>query len=181
MLLHFSCPAPAAHTEVFNRSSESGLLVSLEMIKRYHDVSVHNRAPYVCFLTVFPVRNRYRYIIRSPESIRYDYLTSRSHGIESVYIGTVQMFKRMLAAARIQCIAVCQKRQAPGFLYNICDCLCIIRSQICEISQFSEMHFDRHEFPFHVDRADPCQFDQFLELRSKTNSQNGSEIRKVYL
>ena len=93
----------------------------------YRD-SFHYGTADVCFFTVFAVNDGNRYIIRSFKTVGYDYLTSGSNGIETVDVCAVQMLERMLSAARIESVAIRQKRKSAKILYHIRNRLGIVGS-----------------------------------------------------
>ncbi len=97
-------------------------------------------------LAVLAVVNRDLNVIRSPKTICNDDMTASRNRIESVDLGTVEMFKRMLAAARIQRVAVGQERKSALLLHDIRNCLCIIRPQIRKVPEFAPIPAMRISF-----------------------------------
>ena len=181
VLLHFAAAAAASHADILEGAAEAGRLVAFEVRQRNEDVRIHHRAADQCGLTVLSVRHRHFDIIGSPQSVRDENLAAGRNRIEAVDIGAVQMLKRILAAARIKRVTVCQERNASVLLHDIRHGLRIIRPQIGEIAQLAEVHFDRHKLAVHVDLIDPGFPDQLLQLLRERYIQLRSEICKINL
>ena len=128
MLLHLSCTASAAHTDVFQCTAESGSLMTFEMSQTYKNVCIHDRMSDKCGLAVFSIYNRNFYFIGSAKSVANDNLTACRNCIKSIQICTVQMFQCVFSASRIQCIAVCQKRHTTLLFTQICYYFGIVRT-----------------------------------------------------
>ena len=151
MLLHLACTASAAHSDILDRSSESGCLMAFKMCQRNKYIRIHNCASYISFFAVFTVRNRHDDVISSAKTVSDNDLTTCSNRIKAVNICAVHMFKRILAASRIQSVAIGKKRQPALLFDNIGNSLGIIGPKVCKVSEFTEMHLDRHELTVHID------------------------------
>lgn len=92
------------------------------------------------------------------------------------------MFQRIFTAAGIQGIAVCQKGQAAGFLYKVCQRMDVLGSQGCQIAQFPKMHLNgrilssKINFLFHTRTTT-----QALELFRQAKSHRNTKIRHINL
>ena len=92
------------------------------------------------------------------------------------------MFQRIFTAAGIQGIAVCQKGQAAGFLYKVCQRMDVLGSQGCQIAQFPKMHLNgrilsfKINFLFHTRTTT-----QALELFRQAKSHRNTKIRHITL
>ena len=179
VLLHFAGAAAAAHTDILYGAAEAGAFVTFKMCEGDEDVRIHNRPSDVSFGAVFTVRNRNKNIVGSAQAVTDEDLTSGGNGIEAVQAGAFEMFKRILAAARIKRVAVCQERHASVFFDDIRNNLCVVRAQKGEISEFSEMHLDGDELAVHVDFFHAGFFDQTGKLFSERNTDFCSEIGEV--
>ena len=67
------------------------------------------------------------------------------------------MLQRIFAAAGIKGVAIRQKRNATLCLTQICHCLCIVRTQKCQISKLAEVHFYRDKLAVHINVFDACR------------------------
>ena len=89
MLMHLAGTASASHAYVFDCPAKTCHLMTFKMVEGNKYIRIHYRTSYICFLAVFTVRHGDNYIIRSPQSVCYDYLAACSYGIKAVYICTV--------------------------------------------------------------------------------------------
>ena len=89
------------------------------------------------------------------------------------------MIQSIFSAARIQGVAVGQKRHAALFLTEICYRFCVVWTKEGEVSKFTEMHFDRDEFSVHVNIFDSCSNAELLQLVQLAGSNRTPEIGKI--
>ena len=150
VLLHLPCPASASHADIFDCAAKACSLMAFKMAQADKYIRIHNRPPDLGCLAVLPVYHRDLHLIRSPKAVADDNLAACSHRVEPVEIGTIHMLQRILAASRIQGIAVCQKRHPALVFTQICYDPGIIRPQKRHVAKLAEMHLDRHKFPFHI-------------------------------
>ena len=111
MLLHLSGTASASHTDILQSTAKGGCLMSLEMAETDKNICVHDSMSKQGSFAVFSVYYRNFYFIGSAQTVSDDNLTTGRNGIKSIQICAVKMFQRILSAAWIQRIAVCQKRK----------------------------------------------------------------------
>ena len=181
VLLHLAGPASAAHSDILDRSAESGQLMALEMCQRDEDIRIHHRAADVSCLAVLAVRHRNLKVIRAAETVRDQNLTSGRNGIESVDIRAVQMLQRVLAGTGIERVAVREERHTALLLHHVRHSPGVIRTEISEIAQLPEMHLDRHELAVHIDGSDACLPDQLLQLLRHRDVDLRAKIREIHL
>ena len=91
------------------------------------------------------------------------------------------MLNGIFPAARIQGIAVGQKRLSAAFLYQVRHGLGIIGPEIAHISQLAEMHLDCYKFSFHIDLVHPCRLQKALQLFHRAFVHLTTKICKIYL
>ena len=118
------------------------------------DIRIHDGAADLCRLAVFAVRHRHLCFIGAAQTVRNDDLTAGGHGPEAVQLGTGEVLQCVLAAARIQGVAVGQKRQTALLLAQVGHHLGVVGAQECQIAQLAEMHLDGNEFAVHINVLD---------------------------
>ena len=176
MLYHLACAGATAHADVLESTAEAGGFVALEMGQADKDVRIHDGAADLCRLAVFAVRHRHLCLIGAAQAVRNDDLTAGGHGPETVQLGTGEVLQCVLAAARIQGVAVGQKRQTALLLAQVGDYLSIVGAQIGQIAQLAEMHLDGDELALHVDVLDACRDAQPTQLFGEAGSHRAAEI-----
>ena len=181
MLLHLACTAARAHAQILNSAAEARHLVALEMRKADDDICIHNSTADLSRFAVFRIFYRNLDLIRTAQTVGDDDLAARCHRVEAVVVCTVEMLESMLAAARIQCVAVREERDTALRLHEVNDSLCILRTKVCEIAQLTEMHFNGNEFAFHINILNTCGEAETLELRRLRCSYLNTKIRKIDL
>ena len=134
MLLHLSGAASASHTDIFQCTAKARCLMAFEMAQADKDICVHDRMANQCCFAVFSVDNRNFYFIGSAQTVSDDNLTTGRNGIKSIQICAVKMFQRILSAAWIQRIAVCQKRKTALLFAEIGNHFRIIRAKKRHVS-----------------------------------------------
>ena len=80
------------------------------------------------------------------------------------------MFQRMFTASGIERVAVGKERQSAILFDDISNSLGIVRSEVCKVSEFSEMHLNGNELALKIYRADPGEPDELLKLCGKRDS-----------
>ena len=90
------------------------------------------------------------------------------------------MIQGIFAAARIQGVAVRQKRLAAEFFDEICHRLDILRAQGRQVAQFPEMHLDRREFAFEIDVLHAGEAAEFLQLLRQARPYGHAEIGHIH-
>ena len=101
MLLHLSCSAARAHTDVLDGTTETSHLMALEMGQADENIRIHDGPANLGLLDILTILDRHLSLIRTPETIGDDDLAARRERIEAVDIGTIQMLQSMLATAGI--------------------------------------------------------------------------------
>ena len=89
------------------------------------------------------------------------------------------MIQSIFSAARIQGVAVGQKRHAALFLTEIRNGFRVVRTKEGEISELTEMHFDRDKFSVHVNVFDSCSNAELFQLVQLAGSNRTPEIGKI--
>ena len=92
------------------------------------------------------------------------------------------MLQGVLAEARIHGVAVREERLATKFLHKVGNSLGVIGTQVTDVPQLPEMHFDGDEFAVHVDVGNPGPAGQTLQLgRQALPESLGAEVCVIYL
>ena len=89
MLLHFSGTASAAHTDVFDCTTETGGFMTFEMGQADKDVGVHNRVSDEGRLAVLSVYDRNFHLVGSSKTVTDDDLTAGGNRVEAIEVCTV--------------------------------------------------------------------------------------------
>ena len=82
--------------------------MAFKMVQRDEDIGIHNGAADLGFFYILPV-NWNENVISSLESVCDQDVAAGGKWIVAVHIGRIQMIQRILAAAHIEGIAVCQE------------------------------------------------------------------------
>ena len=134
MLLHFAGTAATAHTDVLDGTAKARRFMALEMCQADKDIGIHDGPADFRHPDILSAAHGYLYVIRTLEAIGNNHLTARRYGIEAVEIRAIQMLQRVLAATRIQRVAIREKGTASLLLADIGDTLRILRTQIREVA-----------------------------------------------
>lgn len=181
VLYHLACAGAAAHADVLESTAEAGGFVALEMGQADKDIRIHDGAADLCRLAVFAVRHRNLCFIGAAQAVRNDDLTAGGHGPEAVQLGTGEVLQCVLAAARIQGVAVGQKRQTALLLAQVGHHLGVVGAQECQIAQLAEMHLDGNEFAIHINILDPGGDAHAAQLVQQAGAHGTAEIRIIDL
>ena len=154
MLLHLARTGTAAHADVLDGPAEAGRFVALEVGQADEHIRVHDGTADLGGLAVFAARHRHLHLIGAAQAVGDEHLTAGSHGPEAVELGTGQVLQRVLAAARVQGVAVGQKGQTTLLLAQVCHYLGVVRAQESQVAQLTKVHLDGHELAVHVDVLD---------------------------
>ena len=176
VLLHLAGAGAAAHADVLDGTAEAGGLVALEVAQADEDVGIHDGAADLCGLAVFAVGHRHFDLIGAPQAVGDKDLTAGGHGPEAVELGAGEVLEGVLAAARIQGVAVGQKGHTALLLAQVGDYLSIVGAQIGQIAQLAEMHLDGDELALHIDVLDACCDAQPTQLFGEAGAHRAAEI-----
>ena len=164
---HLTGAGTASHADVLKGAAEARCLVALEMRQCYENIGVHDGTADLCFLHVFPVRNRDKRFIRTLQAVCNDDMAAGREGVVAVLIGGVQVIQRILAAPHIERIAVRQKWAAAVALHQVHDHLCVIGTQIGQVTRLAKMDFNRCKFILKIQLFNTSFYHQFLQLLQK--------------
>ena len=176
VLYHLARAGAAAHADVLESTAETGGFVALEMGQADKDICIHDGAADLCRLAVFAVRHRNFCFIGAAQAVRNDDLTAGGHGPEAVQLGAGEVLQCVLAAARIQGVAVGQKRQTALLLAQVGHHLGVVGAQECQIAQLTEMHLDGNEFAIHINILDPGGDAHAAQLVQQAGAHGTAEI-----
>ena len=176
VLYHLARAGAAAHADVLESTAEAGGFVALEMGQADKDIRIHDGAADLCRLAVFAVRHRHLCLIGAAQAVRNDDLTAGGHGPEAVQLGTGEVLQCVLAAARIQGVAVGQKRQTALLLAQVGHHLGIVGAQECQIAQLTEMHLDGNELAIHINVLDAGGNAHAAQLVQQAGAHRTAEI-----
>ena len=176
VLLHLAGAGAAAHADVLDGTAEAGGLVALEMAQADKDVGVHDGAADFSGLAVFAVWHRHFDFIGAAQAVGDDDLTAGGHGPEAVQLGAGQMLEGVLAAARVQGVAVGQEGHTALLLAQVGHDLGVVGAQIGQVAQLAEMHLDGDELALHVDVLDACRDAQAAQLIGEAGTHGTAEI-----
>ena len=181
VLLHLAGPGAAAHADVLDGTPKAGGLVALEVGQADEHIRVHDGAADLGGLAVFAARHRHLHLIGAAQTVGDEHLTAGSHGPEAVELGTGQVFQRVLAATRVQGIAVGQERHTALLLAQVGHGLGVVGAQVSQVAQLPEMHFDGHELAVHVNVLDAGGDAQTAQLFRQAGAHRTAEIRVIDL
>ena len=84
MLLHLACTAAAAHADIFDGTAKSGRFMSLKVRQADKNIRIHNCTSDLRCRTILCIRNRYFYLVRTPQTVSDQNLTACCDGIKAV-------------------------------------------------------------------------------------------------
>ena len=161
---HFARARGAAHGEVLDRAAHAGQLVALEMVQRDDHVRVGDGAADLRGLEVDAVRDGEFDLVVALQAVADDHVAARGERAESVEVGGLEVFQRVLAVAGVQRVAVGQERLSAALLHEIGDDLCVVRAQERQVAELAEVHFDRDELVAEVERLESGFRHQVVEF-----------------
>ena len=176
MLFHLAGAAAAAHADVLERAAEACGLVAFEMREADEDVGVHDGAADLRRLDVLAAAHGHFDVVRALEAVGDDDLAARRNRVEAVEVRAVHVLERVLAAAGVQRVAVCEERAAALFLHEVGDAFRILRAQVREVAELAEMHLDGDELVLHVDVLDAGREAEAAELLRDARADGTTEI-----
>ena len=179
MLLHLARAGTAAHADVLDGAAEAGGLVALEMGQADKDIGVHDGAADLGGLAVFAIWHRHLNLIGAAQTVADQDLAAGGHGPEAVLLRTGQVLQRILAAARIQGVAVGQEGQAALLLAQVGHDLGVVGAQVSQIAHLTEVHLDGDEPAVHVNVPDARRKAEATQLLGQAGAHRTAEIRKV--
>ena len=179
VLLHLAGPGAAAHADVLDGTPKAGGLVALEVGQADEHIRVHDGAADLGGLAVFAARHRHLHLIGAAQAVGDEHLTAGGHGPEAVELGTGQVLQRVLAAARVQGVAVGQKGHTALLLAQVGHGLGVVGAQVSQVAQLPEMHFDGHELAVHVNVLDAGGDAHPTQLFRQAGAHRTAEIRIV--
>ena len=153
--------------------------MALEVAQADEDVGVHDGAADFSGLAVFAVRHRHFDFIGAAQAVGDDDLTAGGHGPEAVQLGAGQMLEGVLAASRVQGVAVGQEGHTALLLAQVCHYLGVVGAQKSQIAQLAEVHLDGHEPAVHVDVLNAGGNTHPAQLFQQAGAHRTAEIRIV--
>ncbi len=179
VLLHLARAGAAAHADILERTAKAGGLVALEVGQADEHIRIHDGAADLGGLAVFAVGHRHFHLIRAAQTVTNDHLTAGGHGPEAVQLGAAQVLQRILAAARVQGVAVGQEGHTALLLAQVCHHLGVVGTQKSQIAQLAEVHLDGHEPAVHVDILNAGGNAHPAQLFQQAGAHRTAEIRIV--
>lgn len=180
VLVFLACAGPASHAYVLERTSESGHFVTLEMGQRDEYVGIHDCPAYLRFPYVLTAGDGNRNVVGTLESVGNDHRAAGGKGRESVFPCAIQVFKSVLAASGVKCVAVGKERLPSVFTYYIDNCPGIVWTQKGHVAFLTEMHLYGDELAVHVQFVDACYLYESFKLVGRPFIWPAAEIREIY-
>ena len=171
--------AAAAHAQILDGAAEARHLVALEVVEADDDVGVHDGAADVGLLDVLAAVDGDGNVVGALEAVADEDGAAHRHGGEAVLPGAVKVLQGILAAARIQGVAVGQEGLAAQLLDHIGHSLGVVGTQETQVAQLAEVHLDGNELAVHIDLVNAGLLHQPLELGGQTLPQSGAEVGKI--
>ena len=105
-----------------------------------------------------------------------------SKGRKTVLPCAFQMLQGIFAATGIHGVAVGQERLTAEIFDCINNSPCIVGAQITDVSKLTKVQFDGNKAALHINMANACFFDHFLQLGGQAIAKSlGAKICKVHL
>ena len=153
--------------------------MAFKMVQGDEDIGIHNSAADLGFFYILPV-NWNENVISSLESVCDQDVAAGGKWIVAVHIGRIQMIQRILAAAHIEGIAVCQEGLSAIFFNQVHENSGIVRAKIGQISRLTEMDFNGSVLVAEIDLIQHAGlFYKALQLLEQVFVECGSECGKI--
>ena len=177
--LKLASDACGAHSEIFQRTAEACLLMSLEMVHGDDDVSVCYGSPDFRGLAIFPVEGDFP-VVCPLEPVRDDYIGMGGNRIETVVHGCMEMVHGVGPASGIESVAVREEHLASETSYQVDEPGGIVRPDVGEVAGFSEMYLYRSEFVPERNVFDPGPLHEAYQLCHQIVARSSPEIGEIY-
>ena len=181
MLFHLACTASTAHADILDCTAKACHFMALKMSQGNEYVSIHNGTANLGSLAVFTIFYRNFNIICTLKTVANNNLTTSGNSIKAVYVSTVHMLQGVLSAAWIKGIAVSKEWNTALLLYQISNCLGIVRAKESHVTKLAKMHFDSHELIFHVNIFKSSLDKKLFHFGQNTGANRNAKIGKINL
>ena len=181
MLLGFTGTRATAHTDVLDCAAKTCHLVALEVVKADKYIGIHNGATYLGRLHIFTTLDRDINIIGTLQAIANQYGAAYRQRSKTIFPRTIEMLQCILSTSWIHRVTVGQEGFTSQLLDYIYYGTSIIRTQVTDITQLSEMEFYRNKLTLHIQILDARLENQLLEFSRQTITVSlGAKIGKEY-
>ena len=86
------------------------------------------------------------------------------------------MIQSIFSAAYIKGVAVGKEWFSAKLFYNVCYCFCVIGTEKCKISRFSEVDFNGSIFSFKINVVNTGSFNETFQFIKKSIVKTGTQI-----
>ena len=155
----FAGNGSSSHTEIFQCSAKSGLLVSLEVGHADDDVGVGDGCTDFGSLAILSV-NRNFAVVSAFQAVGNDDLALGGNRIEAVLHGAFQVVYGIGASAGVEGVAVGQERFGTIAAQQVGHACRIVGTDVGQVARLTEMYFDSHETVFQRQLGDACLLHQ---------------------
>ena len=171
----------ASHTDVLDGTAEARHFMSLEVVEADEHIGIHHRTADLRLLYILAAHNRHFHLVGALQAVANQDRTSHGERSEAVLPSTIQVFEGVLSATRIEGVAIGKERLSAQFLDHFHHGTGIIRTEVGDVAQLTEMHFDGNKLALQVEVGNTCLLDKFFQFGRKTVSVGlCTEIGKIY-
>ncbi len=156
--LQFAAHAGTTHTQVFQGSAKSGLLVPLEMGHRDDDVGIGQGSPDFRRFAIFAIQG-YFAVFGPFQTIGNDYLALGRDGVIAVFHGALQVVYGIGTSARVERIAVGEEGFGTPRTEQIGQSGGIVGPQVGQVARLPEVDFYSYKLVLEIDGLDTGPFD----------------------
>ena len=181
MLVGLTRTRSATHTDILNRATKTCHLMALEVVKADEDIGIHYGATDLCTLDILTAHNGNIHIVRALQTITNNDRATNSQGSKSILPSAIEVLNSIFTATRIHRITIGKERLATQRLYGFNHRASVVRTQVRDITQLTEVHLDGNELTIHINICKTCFKNQLAQLCRKTVSVGlRTEVGKKY-
>ena len=155
--------------------------MSLEVGQADEHVGIHDGTADEGFLRVLAAFHGYGNVVGTLQTIGDDDRAAGGKRREAILPRALQVFQGIFPESRVHGVAVCQEGFSAEFLDEIDDGFCVVGTEVADVAQFPEMHFDGDKLAVHVDVGHPGPAGQPLQLgRHALPERRRPEVGVIY-
>ena len=171
----------ASHTDVLDGTAEARHFMSLEVAEADEHIGIHHRTADLRLLYILAAYNRHFHLVGTLQTVADENRTTHGERSETILPSAIQVFEGVLSATRIEGVAIGEERLSAQFLDHFHHGTRVVRTEVGDVAQLAEMHFDGYKLTFQVEVGNASLLDQFFQFGGQTVTIGFcTEIREIY-
>lgn len=173
-----SATTGSSHTEVFQRTAKSGLLVTLEVAHGDNDVGIDYGSAYLGSLAILSI-DGYFAVVGSLEAIGNDNGALSRYGVIAILHGTLQVIYGIGTTTGVEGIGVGEEGTTTQRTHDSCHAGCILRTQIGHIARLAKVYLDGGKLILKIDVGNTGLAHYSFHLVDEVALRRGAHIGKI--